>query len=103
MLPDGGAFARGPFGSPHISAGSDGGEQDSMATLNKLVSSLDVKHKYFGQYAQAQVSGTDPWLFLSERCLQSGTTFDGSQLLQVMDDLKASGAIFQPAVMVSSR
>lgn len=68
MLPDG---------------GSDGGEQDTMATLNNLVSTLDKKHAYFGQYAQAQ----------------SGSTFDGSQLLQVMDDLKASGAIFQPAVM----
>lgn len=58
--------------------GTDGGSQDTLATLNDLVSSTGGKHATFGQYAQAK----------------SGTTFDGSQLLQVMDDLKSSGAIF---------
>jgi len=60
--------------------GSDGGPQNTMAQLNQAASAT---FGTYGQYSQAQ----------------SGTLFDGSQLLQVMDDLKASGAIFEPAVM----
>jgi len=51
-----------------------------MAELNSWTNS---KSAFYGYYAQAQ----------------SGKTFDGSQLLSVIDDVKASGAIFQPAVM----
>jgi hypothetical protein len=63
--------------------GSDGGSKNTMAQLNQLVSPTNSRHATFGQYAQAH----------------SGTLFDGGQLMQVMDDLKESGAIFQPAVM----
>lgn len=62
--------------------GSDGGSQDTMSKLNTLVSSTNKVHAYFGQYAQA-----------------TGSNWGGGQLTQVMADLKASGAIFQPAVM----
>jgi hypothetical protein len=41
------------------------------------------KHATFGYYAQ----------------VHEGVPFDGSQLLDIMDDLKQSGAIFEPAVM----
>lgn len=51
-----------------------------MAALN---SALGIKSSFYGWYAQ--LNNEVPW--------------DGSQLTQVMDDLKASGAIFQPAVM----
>jgi len=51
-----------------------------MAQINSWTNSQSA---FYGYYAQAR----------------SGTTFDGSQLLSVMDDVKASGAIFQPAVM----
>ena len=51
-----------------------------MAQLNAMT---NTKSAFYGYYAQAR----------------SGTTFDGSQLLAVIDDVKASGAIFQPAVM----
>jgi len=57
-----------------------GGTKQTMAQLNAMT---NTKSAFYGYYAQAR----------------SGTTFDGSQLLAVIDDVKASGAIFQPAVM----
>jgi len=60
--------------------GDAGGSRENMAQLN---SAWGGNAATYGWYAQAH----------------SGTPFDGSQLLQVMDDLKASGAIFEPAVM----
>lgn len=51
-----------------------------MAQLN---SDLGTKSSAYGFYAQAH----------------SGTTFDGSQLLNVIDDVKACNCVFQPAVM----
>lgn len=57
-----------------------GGTRETMVDINSWIS---TKSAFYGWYAQAQ----------------SGTTFDGSQLLAVLDDVKASGAIFQPAVM----
>lgn len=51
-----------------------------MASLNQAVG---VKFATYGYYAQAH----------------SGTKFDGGQLLAVKDDVVASGAIFEPAVM----
>lgn len=57
-----------------------GGSKQSMSEINSWTNS---KSAFYGYYAQAQ----------------SGKTFDGSQLLAVIDDVKASGAIFQPAVM----
>ena len=53
--------------------GSDGGPRDTMASLNLAA---DAKFGIYGQYAQAH----------------SGVPFDGSQLMQVWDDLKESGA-----------
>jgi hypothetical protein len=60
--------------------GDAGGQRQSMSQLNKL---LGAKSATYGWYGQAQ----------------SGTAFDGSQLLSVLDDVKSSGAIFEPAVM----
>lgn len=55
-----------------------------MAELNSWTNS---KSAFYGYYAQAQ----------------SGSTFDGSQLLAVIDDVKASGAIFQPGTLSIER
>jgi len=60
--------------------GDAGGQRQTMAELNKA---MGAKAATYGWYAQAQ----------------SGTAFDGSQLLAIIDDVKASGAIFEPAVM----
>lgn len=60
--------------------GDAGGSRETMASIN---SALGLKSAAYGWYAQAH----------------SGTTFDGSQLLQVMDDVKACNCVFQPAVM----
>ena len=57
-----------------------GGSKQTMAEINSWTNSQSA---FYGYYAQAQ----------------SGSTFDGSQLLSVLDDVKSSGAIFQPAVM----
>ncbi|KAK4703817.1 hypothetical protein P7C70_g2397, partial [Phenoliferia sp. Uapishka_3] len=60
--------------------GSGGGTATTMAALN---SALGMQGAAQGWYAQAQ----------------SGVAFDGSQLLPRMADIKASGGVFQPAVM----
>lgn len=60
--------------------GSGGGTSETMAQIN---SALGLKASTYGYYAQAQ----------------SGTPFDGQQLLWRMDDIKAAGGVFQPAVM----
>lgn len=57
-----------------------GGTKQTMSQINEWI---DGKSAFYGYYAQAH----------------SGTTFDGSQLLSVLNDVKASGAVFQPAVM----
>jgi hypothetical protein len=61
--------------------GDAGGSKQSMVQLNALMGQGNAAT--YGYYAQAK----------------SGTPFDGGQLLAVMDDVKASGAIFEPAVM----
>jgi len=60
--------------------GDGGGTKQTMSQLNSAVGG---SFGTYGYYAQAQ----------------SGSSFDGSQLLAVIDDVKASGAIFEPAVM----
>ncbi|CAH7687267.1 glycoside hydrolase superfamily [Phakopsora pachyrhizi] len=60
--------------------GDAGGSRQTMSQLN---SALGVNSASYGWYAQAK----------------SGTTFDGSQLLSVIDDVKACDCVFQPAVM----
>lgn len=51
-----------------------------MAQINQA---LGMKSATYGRYAQTH----------------AGILFDGSQLLEVLDDVVASGAVFQPAVM----
>lgn len=51
-----------------------------MAQINSWTNS---KSAFYGYYAQAQ----------------SGSTFTGGQITSVLSDVKASGAIFQPAIM----
>ncbi|KAH9818895.1 family 26 glycoside hydrolase [Melampsora americana] len=60
--------------------GSSGGDRETMAQIN---SALGTKSSAYGFYSQ----------------LSSDKTYDGSQLLAVMDDVKACGCVFQPAVM----
>jgi len=60
--------------------GASGGTRQTMAQLNSAVGS---KAAVYGWYAQAH----------------SGVPFDGSQLLWVIDDVKACNCVFQPAVM----
>jgi len=60
--------------------GSSGGTRQTMAQLNSDVGS---KAAVYGWYAQAH----------------SGWPFDGSQLLAVLDDVKACNCVFQPAIM----
>lgn len=60
--------------------GAAGGTRQTMAQLNSAVGS---KAAVYGWYAQAH----------------SGVPFDGSQLLYVIDDVKACNCVFQPAVM----
>lgn len=60
--------------------GSGGGKVDSLTSLNKV---LPAKSAWYGRYAQ----------------VSKGKTFDGSQLYQVLDDVKANGAILQASVM----
>ncbi|WAQ90822.1 hypothetical protein PtA15_13A221 [Puccinia triticina] len=60
--------------------GSSGGNRQTMAQLN---SAIGTKASVYGWYAQAQ----------------SGVPFDGSQLLAIIDDVKACNCVFQPAVM----
>jgi len=60
--------------------GDAGGSRQTMSQLNSLIGG---KAATYGWYAQTQ----------------SGTDFDGSQLLSQLSDIKASGAIFEPAVM----
>lgn len=60
--------------------GDAGGSRTTMAQTN---AAIGAKSAAYGWYAQAH----------------SGTLFDGSQLLSVMDDVKACNCVFQPAVM----
>lgn len=60
--------------------GSSGGTRQTMAQLNAAIGGRSA---VYGWYSQAI----------------SGTPYDGSQLLAVIDDVKASGCVFQPAVM----
>lgn len=60
--------------------GDAGGSSETIGQLNDL---LGAKAATIGWYAQAQ----------------SGTTFDGSQILGVMDQVVASGAILEAAIM----
>ncbi|KAK4702132.1 chloride channel 3/4/5, partial [Phenoliferia sp. Uapishka_3] len=60
--------------------GSGGGKSTNMAALN---SALGMQGAAQGWYAQAQ----------------NGVAFDGAQLLARLNDVKASGGVFQPAVM----
>uniref|UniRef100_A0A0S1MK75 GH26 domain-containing protein n=1 Tax=Phakopsora pachyrhizi TaxID=170000 RepID=A0A0S1MK75_PHAPC len=60
--------------------GSSGGTRQTMAQLNAAIRG---KSAVYGWYSQAK----------------SGVPFDGSQLLDVIDDVKASNSVFQPAVM----
>ncbi|KAA1064946.1 hypothetical protein PGT21_019917 [Puccinia graminis f. sp. tritici] len=60
--------------------GSSGGTRQTIAQLNSAIGS---KAAVYGWYAQAH----------------SGVPFDGSQLLAVIDDVKACNCVFQPAVM----
>ncbi|KAI9614550.1 hypothetical protein KEM48_006018 [Puccinia striiformis f. sp. tritici PST-130] len=60
--------------------GSSGGDRQTIAQLNSAIGS---KASVYGWYAQAH----------------SGVPFDGSQLLSVLDDVKACNCVFQPAIM----
>lgn len=51
-----------------------------MAQLNSI---LPAKSAFYGRYAQ----------------VSNGKTFDGSQIYQMMDDIKSSGAILQASIM----
>jgi hypothetical protein len=62
-------------------AGDTGGKAQ---TMHEIIKSINGKRPaVFGWYAQ----------------VVAGTPFDGSQLFEVMDDLKASKAVFSPAIM----
>ncbi|EDN91111.1 hypothetical protein SS1G_00514 [Sclerotinia sclerotiorum 1980 UF-70] len=62
---------------------SDGYQVASPAyTMSQINSKLGGKASTYGWYAQI-----------------TSSTFDGSQLLERLDDIVASGAVFQPAVM----
>jgi len=61
----------------------EGDAGGSAETMSQLDSALGANAATYGWYAQAQ----------------SGTTFDGSQLLPHLDDIKSSGAIAEFAVM----
>ncbi|KNZ53046.1 uncharacterized protein VP01_335g5 [Puccinia sorghi] len=60
--------------------GDAGGIRQTMAEINSAVGKTAATYGWYGQAI-------------------SGTLFDGSQLLAVLDDVKASQAVFQPAVM----
>lgn len=60
--------------------GDAGGTRTTMAEINQAIG---AKSAAYGWYAQAH----------------SGRPFDGSQLLAVIDDVKACNCVFQPAVM----
>jgi len=60
--------------------GDAGGSRTTMAQINQA---MGAKSAAYGWYAQAH----------------SGTLFDGSQLLVMMDDVKACNCVFQPAIM----
>ncbi|POW20320.1 hypothetical protein PSHT_03672 [Puccinia striiformis] len=60
--------------------GDAGGTRQTMASINSVVGKPSSTYGWYGQAI-------------------SGTLFDGAQLLAVMDDVKKSNAIFQPAVM----
>lgn len=60
--------------------GSGGGKSESLSSLNAI---LPKKSFAYGRYAQ----------------VSNGKTFDGSQLYQVLDDVKANGAILHASVM----
>lgn len=55
-------------------------------TLSQIDQGLGIKSSFYGWYAQLPQSGE----------------WDGGQLLSIIDDVKKSGAIFQPAVMPNS-
>ncbi|ORY47092.1 glycoside hydrolase superfamily [Leucosporidium creatinivorum] len=57
---------------------------DNGQKMADITDGLSIKSSYYGWYAQLPADGAD---------------WDGSQLLNVMDDIKACGCIFQPAVM----
>jgi len=61
-------------------AGDAGGTRTTMAQINQAIG---AKSAAYGWYAQAH----------------SGKLFDGSQLLAVIDDVKACNCVFQPAIM----
>ncbi|PQE08469.1 glycoside hydrolase family 26 protein [Rutstroemia sp. NJR-2017a BBW] len=81
-LPSGGVISNGvAFGF----LPSDGYKVSSPAyTMAQINSKLGAKASTYGWYAQI-----------------TSSTFSGSQLLQRLDDVVASGAVFQPAVMPS--
>ncbi|OAV93940.1 hypothetical protein PTTG_08591 [Puccinia triticina 1-1 BBBD Race 1] len=60
--------------------GDAGGTRQTMASINSAIGHTSSTYGWYGQAV-------------------SGTLFDGSQLLAVLDDVKASKAVFQPAVM----
>ncbi|KAA1065333.1 hypothetical protein PGT21_034753 [Puccinia graminis f. sp. tritici] len=60
--------------------GDAGGTRQTMADINSAVGQVSSVYGWYGQAV-------------------SGTLFDGAQLTAVIDDVKASGAVFQPAVM----
>ncbi|KNE99639.1 hypothetical protein PSTT_12754 [Puccinia striiformis] len=60
--------------------GDAGGTRQTMASINSVVGKPSSTYGWYGQAI-------------------SGILFDGAQLLAVMDDVKKSNAIFQPAVM----
>lgn len=60
--------------------GSSGGDRQTMAQIN---SALNAKSSGYGWYSQ----------------ITADKTYDGAQLLAVMDDVKACNCVFQPAVM----
>lgn len=60
--------------------GSGGGKAESLSQINAMMPGKSV---FYGRYAQAS----------------SGKTFDGSQLYQVLDDVKKTGSILAASVM----
>lgn len=79
FLPDDGQSSPSPLHelTPKI-PGSGGGTPEQMSSLNAALSRPSATYGYYSQVI-------------------SGTPYDGSQLLARMNDIKSSGAIFQPA------
>lgn len=60
--------------------GSGGGKSESLSAINAM---MPAKSVFYGRYAQ----------------VSNGKTFDGSQLYQVLDDVKKTGSILAASVM----